>query len=395
VFQNPQTELVNFITDSGLTPTDSDLHQLSESVQTSRVMFGVDVGSANAIAVNLVPPLLAYRQGMCLRVLVANTVTEPTTINCNALGTKVALLAGTALSSGVLTAGDIGEFIYDGTNFQLIGGSRGGTLIGPVYLSASQTYYVNGTTGSDSFDGLTATVTGGHGPFATIQKACNVINGFNLNGFDVTVNVANGTYAPFSCSPIGGSGNIRILGNLVTPVSCSIDQPGSSSSAAITASGSNYTFAGFKLTASGGGIGLDCINGGSNYYYNMEFGACGTHIQVSGGAILNALATGITGAFKRVTGSATFHILLTASSKHNVDVGPFQALTLVGTPAFTAWSNAQAISLDRELYSSITGSATGQRYLGAQNSIIDTNGGGATYLPGNAAGSLSSGAQYT
>ena len=39
-------------------------------------------------------------------------------------------------------------------------------------------------------------------------------------------------------------------------------------------------------------------------------------------------------------------------------------------------------------------SATGSRYTGFLNSVINTNGGGAAYFPGDAAGSLATGAQY-
>jgi hypothetical protein len=39
-------------------------------------------------------------------------------------------------------------------------------------------------------------------------------------------------------------------------------------------------------------------------------------------------------------------------------------------------------------------SVTGTRYKGSMNAIINTFGGGSTFLPGNASGTLSTGAQY-
>src|SRR5215472_17246512 len=51
----PQREIVNFLTDSGLTPTNSDLHQLAKSVQIGTVMYGIDVGPVNAVAITLSP----------------------------------------------------------------------------------------------------------------------------------------------------------------------------------------------------------------------------------------------------------------------------------------------------------------------------------------------------
>jgi hypothetical protein len=41
-----------------------------------------------------------------------------------------------------------------------------------------------------------------------------------------------------------------------------------------------------------------------------------------------------------------------------------------------------------------TGSATGPRYRADSLGLIQTNGAGATYLPGNSAGSTSAGGQY-
>ncbi|WP_284736115.1 hypothetical protein, partial [Dongia deserti] len=75
--------------------------------------------------------------------------------------------------------------------------------------------------------------------------------------------------------------------------------------------------------------------------------------------------------------------------------GSGQTITLVGTPNFSG-AFVQAQDLAYVAFTSITwsGSATGTRYNGSGNSIIQTAGGGATYLPGNAAGTTSTGAQY-
>jgi hypothetical protein len=41
-----------------------------------------------------------------------------------------------------------------------------------------------------------------------------------------------------------------------------------------------------------------------------------------------------------------------------------------------------------------TGSATGLRYHVEENSVIETNAAGATFFPGNAAGTTTTGGQY-
>jgi hypothetical protein len=60
--------------------------------------------------------------------------------------------------------------------------------IGTIYRCV-QSYYVDGTSGSDSNDGTAATTSGGHGPWATIQHADTLTR----SGGDC-INVAAGTY---------------------------------------------------------------------------------------------------------------------------------------------------------------------------------------------------------
>ena len=69
-FEEPLRELANFITDSGLTPSDADLHQLAKATQSGRVNYGVDTGTQNAMVVTLIPSLVgaAYFPGLVARV---------------------------------------------------------------------------------------------------------------------------------------------------------------------------------------------------------------------------------------------------------------------------------------------------------------------------------------
>jgi len=82
-------------------------------------------------------------------------------------------------------------------------------------LTANRTYYVR-TDGSDSNNGLTDSA---GGAFLTIQKAVTVCASYiNLNGFDVTIQVRDGTYDCFVLnSSFDGDGTVSIVGNSSTP----------------------------------------------------------------------------------------------------------------------------------------------------------------------------------
>jgi hypothetical protein len=95
-----------------------------------------------------------------------------------------------------------------------------------------------------------------------------------------------------------------------------------------------------------------------------------------------------------VTGLALFHM--------NVSLGGLiqnsgaTAVTLSGTLPFTTFANAgqsASITVPGVTYS-VSGSVTGVRYSATLNGTIFTNGGGASYFPGGAAGSTSTGGQY-
>jgi hypothetical protein len=403
VFQNPQTEIVNLITDSGLTPTDTDLHQLSESVQNGKVMFGVDAGAPNAIAVTLTPAPPAYSAGMTVRILIANNVTGATTINCNGLGLKTAMLGQTALSSGLLKAGDIGEFTYDGTYFQLIAGARSAPS-GPVYLTAALILYVNGSTGSDTlYDGTSATVSGSHGPFATIQKAANTAALFNLNGFNITINVANGTYVPVSFPSITGAGFVFLTGAGIG--SCTIGTLGASTTAIKLLAGS-FNISGFLLQASGAIVGNDPVcgvaaSGGqtSVTLTSMAWGVCsGCHIAATNGALINyggahTISGGCTGN-AQVPGAHIF--AYSGGAVQNIS-GNAPSITIASAVTFaSSFVYAQILGIIQVIYNSLTNpsNVTGGRYIVASNAIINTAGGGASYFPGTIAGTAATGGQY-
>ena len=72
-----------------------------------------------------------------------------------------------------------------------------------------------------------------------------------------------------------------------------------------------------------------------------------------------------------------------------------KTVTLTGTPAFAAaFANADLSSTVLVNGNTFSGAATGARYSATNNAVISSGGAGATYLPGNAAGSTGAGGQY-
>jgi len=130
----PQREIVNFISDSGLTPDNSDLHQLSKSVQIGTVMYGIDVGPVNAVAITLTPALAAYVDGQVFRVKIANSNTGPATFNAGPGPLNIVRRGGAVLQAGDLPAGYMTFLSYNAThnNVELYGASFAPATFVPI-----------------------------------------------------------------------------------------------------------------------------------------------------------------------------------------------------------------------------------------------------------------------
>ena len=210
----PQREIVNLITKLGLAASDADLTQLLKAVRSSAVMYGVDFGTPGTLTATFDPPLDAYTPGLELHIKVANICPGPSTFNTGTLGAVgIVKPDGSALTPYSWPPGAVIAIIYDGTFFQLVA-----VLASADKLFAPGNYYVDQGIGSDSaYDGTAATISGKHGPFATIQRALTEAVKWNQNGFSVTIHVALGTYPPFNCVTPNGTGGIVIIGDTATP----------------------------------------------------------------------------------------------------------------------------------------------------------------------------------
>lgn len=257
---------------------------------------------------------------------------------------------------------------------------------GREVLTANRTYYVR-TDGSDSNSGLTNTA---GGAFLTIQKAINVVATLDLNGYDVTIQVESGTYTGLVtvAGPWVGRGTVTLRGNTSSPSSVLI------STAGVAIAVSNYgnlSIAGLKIATSSG-AGINALTGGVITVSGaMDFGAIG------GGQMLATTDGKIVaiGVDYTISGSASYHLqALTHGSI--VTGGSGRTVTLTGTPAFSgAFALADRLSYAQASGITYSGAATGVRYSAVRNGVIFTAGGGASYLPGNASGSVATGGDYS
>lgn len=123
--EQPQREIVYAIEQSGQTPSD-DTTQLWQAMQRARgSRYAEDASSTpNVVVATLSPAPAAYAKGQSFLVKVARTNTGAATLNLNGLGGKpIVRQSGLPLDGGDLIAGGIYLLTYDGTSFQLVGGS--------------------------------------------------------------------------------------------------------------------------------------------------------------------------------------------------------------------------------------------------------------------------------
>jgi hypothetical protein len=247
-------------------------------------------------------------------------------------------------------------------------------------LTANRTYYVR-TDGSDSNDGLTNSSAGA---FATLQKAINVVATLDLSIHDATIQLGNaGTYAGATVSApfVGGPGSsVKIIGNTGSPSSYVL------SSKLRVENFGQVSIEGVDFTSSNWAIDVEnyalCLVTGA-----VIFGACTSgHMNVQGNSSIKITAN------YTIDGGGPWHVICGRKSYWS---GTFLTITLTGTPAFSQhFANASHLSLIDIFLNTFNGSATGVRYRSHLNSEIFTAGGGASYLPGNSAGSTATGGLY-
>jgi hypothetical protein len=250
-------------------------------------------------------------------------------------------------------------------------------------LAANRTYYVR-TDGSDSNTGL---VDSAGGAFLTLQKAVNVVAALDIDIYNVTIQVRDGTYtAGLSVSGSWvGSGTVLLVGNTGTPGNCVISTT-SANCITISNYGRLTVSGGFKIQTTTSGIGCAAASGGVLTITGaMEYGACATaqiYAERNGIVVSSANYT--------INGNSPRH-LQALSGGYILTSG---TVTLTGTPAYSGeFARGERMAL-LESVCTYSGAATGTRYAALTGGGINTFGGGANFFPGNVAGAATAPGWY-
>lgn len=233
------------------------------------IPYCVDASTTpNQINAPFTPQITALHPGTTIEVKVANTNTGDTHIAVNQLSNvQIVDKFGNALASQAVAQGEVVLLIYDGTHFQIVNGSGGGTGNGALFING-QSYTVHGT--------YTFTVPAGiYSLWVRVVGAGGSFNNLGDEGADIR-NLHD--------DPGGGAGGYAEGIVAVTPgqqIPVTVGLAGSiADTRAQTVTGGSSSFGAF-LSATGGVGGVDQINDSAAGLGNV-LGGTGT-----GGSIIN------------------------------------------------------------------------------------------------------------
>ncbi|MFO7297084.1 MAG: DUF2793 domain-containing protein [Pseudomonadota bacterium] len=250
-------------------------------------------------------------------------------------------------------------------------------------LGASRTYYVDPNTGSDANDGLSPS-----SAFQTIQKAIDSALNVDAAGHTVTIQLADGIYTSggwINRAMFDGS-QLNIIGNPAAPSNVEIAVTGANA-ILVDGAGAKVRLEGLKIS---GDVGVWARNGAVVFLTGKNaFGSCSfRHIGADNGAFVEMLGGEIS-----IEGAAPHHLYADAGGHIFYALG---SVNIVGTPDFPfGFAHAQSTGLITSYGVTWSGTATGPRYQAMLNAVINVNGAGPEYFPGDTAGVLASGGQYT
>lgn len=245
-------------------------------------------------------------------------------------------------------------------------------------LTANRTYYV-ATTGSDLNDGKTVGL-----PFLTIQKAIDVALSIDASIYQVTIQVADGTYTAPVIMPARMLGKFELIiqGNAAAPANVHINC--AAADAVLAKDGAILYIKDLKISNTGN-FSLRSDTKAHVNFGNIDFGPCGAQ-QLGAGDLASITCM----SNYSISGGAAVH-MITVNGTIRIQA---KTITLTGTPAFAnCFAAAEYTGVILANGNTYVGAATGSRYACSANGVLYT-GGVATYLPGSIAGTVVTGAQY-
>jgi len=269
-----------------------------------------------------------------------------------------------------------------------------------ILVTSALTLYVS-TTGNDANNGLSA-----GSAFLTLQAAVNAVYGkYNFNGFGCTIQVGDGTY---TTSVAGGSncqivgrptgmpeGGLTILGNPGNPDAVQVTATNGTGFTVIamtcTINGVSFTGTGTSWTViSTSGVGLAVARAGWVTLANWRAKNCGMFpIRADTGSTVI-----IQGTNNKLVGSGGQYGMFAGEGAMIWSPGATLDVTGFGSVQANFMCDQGRFELAAMSFIG-AGSCTGPRYASYNCGVIITGGGGANYLPGNAAGGVLNGGIYT
>lgn len=262
-----------------------------------------------------------------------------------------------------------------------------------IKLTANLNLYV-ATTGSDSANtGLSS-----GSPFLTIQHAVNVaLNNYDAGGYTITINIAAGTYT--EAVTVAG----QLPGSVANPSSLVVKGASSSTVTLTFASAPPFTatyggaaqISGMTVTCTGANLAAvqaeraGVITIGSDVVVNSTGGGSATALNAHIHAEIDISANMTIGNFN---GTSPLAASLGGVVALN-GIGITITGTVTSSSGFAAVSQLGAIYALGDTFTG--GTVTGPRYSADTNAVINTGGGGASYFPGSAVGTTSTGGQYS
>jgi hypothetical protein len=412
----PQREIMNAITAVALGGTNSDLTQLLQMLKimdvNNKFKWATNIGNASQWSASIPSmPIMPPPAGTAIWFKPAyDSVKGGTVFSVNGSAFMPVMNPNlTPVDLGDVVPASVILLFFDGTEWLIIAGKPGNTSGGPTSggsipsLQKNVNWYVNGTTGDDTnYDGTSATVVSAKvGPFKTIQRASDEVLKYNMNGYNQSINIADGTYTgPVSLRPLNGSGQVGIQGNTANPQNVTVQIPaGSNLYSCFFQTGGYYIYNGIRCTTGAGQLDGISSNGGIAILANVRFGPCaryhissgdsGSSMFLQGGTItIESGANAVSHMNAQLSGLLSFPAAFPSS---------WPSLNVLGPVSFSAgFIGALALGIAQMKYTTITGGGniSGPKWYAQANGIIDSYGGGVSYFPGTVAGSASSGGQY-